>query len=296
MKTFAPGYYKKFKCIASACRHSCCIGWEIDIDDDTADCYLSLNDKELKENIDFSKGDSAHFILKENGRCPFLDENNLCKIITKYGENALCDICFEHPRFYNMRLGNEEAGLGLCCEEAARIILENDEEFNLVEIEDDGAEVIENSEKFVNDIRLDIFKIIENKSFSVSEIFDKLGALTSSGFFDFSPEEAEKILRSTERLDKNWDEKLDLLKISSFSPNNITDENIKQAIRNLLTYFVYRHCPADKSNPDFEKKMYFALFSSAVIILIFLSSNDKSLENFEDIARMYSSEIEYLES
>ena len=34
MDIFAPSYYKKFKCIADKCHHNCCIGWEIDIDDE----------------------------------------------------------------------------------------------------------------------------------------------------------------------------------------------------------------------------------------------------------------------
>ena len=36
-----PNYYDKFKCIANRCKHSCCIGWEIDIDEDT----MELADK-----------------------------------------------------------------------------------------------------------------------------------------------------------------------------------------------------------------------------------------------------------
>ena len=36
MKIFAPDYYRDFKCSAGNCKHSCCIGWEIDIDEDTA--------------------------------------------------------------------------------------------------------------------------------------------------------------------------------------------------------------------------------------------------------------------
>ena len=34
MKTYAPKYYQQFHCIADKCKHSCCIGWEIDIDKD----------------------------------------------------------------------------------------------------------------------------------------------------------------------------------------------------------------------------------------------------------------------
>ena len=34
MRIIAPDYYREFHCIADKCRHSCCIGWEIDIDAD----------------------------------------------------------------------------------------------------------------------------------------------------------------------------------------------------------------------------------------------------------------------
>ena len=35
MKIIVPDYYKDFKCLAGDCKHSCCIGWEVDIDADT---------------------------------------------------------------------------------------------------------------------------------------------------------------------------------------------------------------------------------------------------------------------
>ena len=39
MKTIVPNYYKNFRCIADKCRHSCCVGWEIDVDDATMEKY-----------------------------------------------------------------------------------------------------------------------------------------------------------------------------------------------------------------------------------------------------------------
>ena len=42
MKIFAPSYYKNFKCLADRCTHSCCIGWEIDVDADTLLRYEQL--------------------------------------------------------------------------------------------------------------------------------------------------------------------------------------------------------------------------------------------------------------
>ena len=45
-----PNYYYEFKCIASDCRHNCCIGWKIDIDDETEINYKSEIERLRKEN------------------------------------------------------------------------------------------------------------------------------------------------------------------------------------------------------------------------------------------------------
>ncbi|MBQ7201039.1 MAG: flagellin lysine-N-methylase [Eubacterium sp.] len=37
-----PSYYDDFHCIADRCEDTCCAGWEIDIDDDTYDKYMSV--------------------------------------------------------------------------------------------------------------------------------------------------------------------------------------------------------------------------------------------------------------
>ena len=36
MRTRVPDYYGAFRCLAGACPHSCCAGWEVVIDQDTA--------------------------------------------------------------------------------------------------------------------------------------------------------------------------------------------------------------------------------------------------------------------
>ena len=54
MNIYVPSYYQKFRCIADRCRHSCCVGWEIDIDKDTCEYYSSIDGdfgKKLADNI-----------------------------------------------------------------------------------------------------------------------------------------------------------------------------------------------------------------------------------------------------
>ncbi|MBQ8904241.1 MAG: flagellin lysine-N-methylase, partial [Oscillospiraceae bacterium] len=87
-----PSYCRDFRCSAGECSDSCCIGWEIDIDDKTAGYYMDVKGEfgeKLRNNI--QKGSPCSFIL-QNERCPFLNENNLCEIILNIGEDKLCHI------------------------------------------------------------------------------------------------------------------------------------------------------------------------------------------------------------
>ena len=137
MKVFAPDYYAGFRCVAGACRHSCCVGWEIDVDPETMKRYQSMEGElgaKLKRCID--PDPVPHFILSAQERCPFLTEENLCQIILRAGEDSLCQICADHPRFRNFWSDRIEIGLGLACEEAARLILTSPHPLRLVPLED----------------------------------------------------------------------------------------------------------------------------------------------------------------
>ena len=83
MKIRVPEYFKDFKCIADKCKDSCCIGWEIDVDDDAKAKYEAMNTALGSEIIE--KTSHGYFPLQENGRCVFLKENGLCRIICEAG-------------------------------------------------------------------------------------------------------------------------------------------------------------------------------------------------------------------
>ena len=136
-----PDFYDAFRCPAAACRHSCCVGWEIDVDEDALQYYRSLGGKlgdELRRKIALYP--TPHFHLTADERCPFLRSDGLCRLICELGEDSLCDICALHPRFYNEYPGRIEMGLGLVCEEAARLILSWPKPLRLIRLEGDGAE------------------------------------------------------------------------------------------------------------------------------------------------------------
>ena len=40
MKIYVPDYYSEFSCIADKCSDNCCIGWEIDIDENSLESSI----------------------------------------------------------------------------------------------------------------------------------------------------------------------------------------------------------------------------------------------------------------
>ena len=125
LTTIYPEFYKDFCCKADRCQHTCCAGWEIDIDAATAARYRELSGP-LGEAIrqDIVEVDGIwQFRLRADDRCPFLREDGLCELIREADESILCDICTNHPRFF-VTLGDYElAGVGLSCEKSCELLL-----------------------------------------------------------------------------------------------------------------------------------------------------------------------------
>ena len=128
-----PDFYDSFHCIGGECPDNCCIGWELDIDDDTYEYYRSVQGTfgdRLRENMsgaeESSENESVSFRLQVDGRCPFLNDNNLCDICLELGPDALCRICTDYPR-YSFEWGDAiEKSLTLSCPEAGRLLFLND--------------------------------------------------------------------------------------------------------------------------------------------------------------------------
>ena len=136
MQIIVPDYYKEFSCIADHCRHSCCIGWEIDIDEDTFSYYKSVEGafgERLRAHM--VTEDVNSFTLEKNGWCPFLNSKKLCDICIELGEEALSEVCTEFPRFTMEYEDVREKILSLSCEEVGRLVFSTDEKITWEERE-----------------------------------------------------------------------------------------------------------------------------------------------------------------
>lgn len=226
IKLKSPTYLNKFKCIAGECEDSCCTGWDIDIDKISFKRYFKVKDEEMKKmfqkNLHNNKYctsedvDYGRVKLKKGKRCAFLDENNLCVIYSKLGEDYLSNVCTCYPRVMNMVDNNYEISLDVACPEAARIILSEKQgidfqvsEVNLGKhiisgyIDTKSKEVKNHPLKYFNEMRNISIKIMKNRKYTLDERLYILGDFLENleEKFEYEFNEASKYIK-TYNIDK----------------------------------------------------------------------------------------------
>jgi len=126
MELIKPIYYDRFRCLAGVCPDSCCKGWAVQVDEETAAMYRTLPGDlgdTLRAKLTEADGDTI-LSLNADGRCPMWRDDGLCRIHAELGAQALCRTCREFPRLRHDYGDFMELGLELSCPEAARLLLE----------------------------------------------------------------------------------------------------------------------------------------------------------------------------
>lgn len=285
MKLFAPRYYEKFSCLADRCTHSCCVGWEIDVDTAALGRYGALGGagEDILSTVDTS-GECAHFMLSDNGRCKNLRDDGLCRIICRFGEEYLCDICREHPRFYNLTARGREVGIGASCEAAAALILGSDDYTLFLEIgeENDGA-----CAPFSYNVCIEREKIYEILADRGIDYDKRLSLIRQSFCVDpagLSDGEWRSLISELEYLDeRSRDLFLSYTDAASVSRSCYAER--------ALAYFVYRHTGDAESSEDFRLGLGLALFLERLFASI--SRGTEKKEELVPLLVRLSEEIEY---
>ena len=300
MKQVWPNYYSRFSCIAQNCKHTCCAGWEIDVDKDTLAYYQTVEGeigKRLRENIIMDADGNAQFRLTDADRCPFLNEQNLCDLIPTIGEEHLCQICTDHPRFRNFFTDRTEIGLGLCCEAAAILILSTEEKMILCS--DEINENLTREEETLILFRQKLFDLMQDRSKEIRERWETVLSAAGAALPELMPAQWSAKLFALERLDKKWESRLsDFNESTDFQMPFLEEPAFQIAMEQLTCYFLYRHLAGALLDGDISGRVSFAVLSAKIIGAIFAracAGGEKSIPELAEIARQYSSEIEYSE-
>lgn len=289
VKQIFPSYYKDFRCIAGDCRHSCCIGWEIDIDAGTMEVYRNFPD--IVRRIDTS-AEPAHFRLTDDERCPFLDKCGLCEIILTHGEDHLCQICNDHPRFRNFFTNRTETGLGLCCEAAAALILGYPDKVTFGADSTGGGGDSGNEREFFS-LRGQLFAIAQNRDIPIAERMREILAFADAVLPERRLTEWADYYMVLECLDPARDEVL-----SRVTDAELPFDDHAVPAEQLLVYFLYRHLAPAAEDGMFAARTAFAVLSTQMVFAMASAAEENGGIRFGDLAeaaRLYSSEVEYSE-
>ena len=126
-----------FMCDGSYCHSRCCREWRIDIDSQTLKKYKKLKDRSLhediKNNISYIKQNKGYaFTLTTDNKCPFLQDDFLCRIQKKMGVSYISDICATYPRVYKDFGTYMSVSLTLSCPVAVLNLLNQEKPLRLL--------------------------------------------------------------------------------------------------------------------------------------------------------------------
>lgn len=294
MKEYVLSYYPDFKCIAEKCKHTCCAGWEMNIDSATLDVYkkhTSCFKQRLQSGINFKK---SRFKSDKTGRCAFLTDNGLCDIIINLGEQSLCQVCRDHPRFRSYFENSVEMGLGFCCEQATKIILSYEKKIDVVLVSDDGNDL---EPTFIQtqilNFRQKALDIIQDRSRDINDRLERLLSLCSASIRVGDFKKITRRLRAFERLEKAW-----LVRLKKLSKNGFSlkvDASNALYCEQFLVNSIYRHVSDAEDTMAVRNRVLSCIISWFIINGIFEMENQKQ-DVFAlvcDVVRAYSAEVEY---
>ena len=286
MSEYRPDYYGRFRCAASACTDSCCAGWEIDIDPGSAARYRAVPGpfgERLRREIAWEDA-PPHFRLREDGRCPFLNGENLCDIYINCGKDALCAICAGHPRFHAEFGPHRESGLGLCCEAAAALILDTSRPARFVLDGSLGEAGISERFRALFAARGELFSIARSRSLPLeermlrlllrgAEVQDQLDEVEicpfpEAGRFEAPVGALAALLAELEPLDPSWPGRV--RGFSAVSPEALTAAAAADAAayENLLVYFLFRYLLRAAEDGEFLARVKLAVLLTLTVQLL----------------------------
>lgn len=330
MKNTCPSYYKKFTCIADKCPDTCCSGWQIVVDPESAEKY-SCADGEIGNKLRRSMAvdaDGDTVFVSQNRRCPFLLESNLCEIYIELGKESLCKTCTLFPRHVTHLGARKETGLSISCPEAARLIFESSEPISF-ETTEDGALPEPNSIDPMLYFTLakaqkTAINILQNRKFSITQRLaaflrfcnkvqqkikaKELADISVSEEY-FKPVQFSKLkarhtllkcletLESLEKLDVQWN--AELASAKKITPEKaeafgaILLQNEWEA-EHLAVYFAYRYFMTAAFDGKLTEKASFTVFSVIACLVLQANLPDYSQKSARiEAARRYSKEVEH---
>ncbi len=305
---YQPKYAEHFSCLASGCPDTCCAGWEIVIDEATERCYRTLDGAIGKEvrRVMTADEDGDTVFTQCGKRCPFLNEQNLCRLRMALGWEYTSEICREHPRFTEEYDGFTEYSLSLSCPAVCRLVFSSPIAGTYPPIQaqspDEVLNLLTQSRNALFrrlDETEDIFQNIRSLFEASAAVQNRIAELEADAPFAEEirePDEADTerfcrmLLEACEILTDQWRELLtNSRQKQSFADMALFAAGHNVCINRAFAYFVYRYFLKSVNHLDCLATARFIALSTLAPVRIACLTNTP----LEEVYRLYSKEIEH---
>lgn len=300
MKYVSVRCFDSFSCIAGACPDTCCAGWEVDLDEIILEKYLTLPGplgEEVRSKI--VTEDGYTFFRMEDGRCPFLNDRNLCRLILESGENCLSVTCREHPRFWEEYGDLQETCLAISCPEAARLLFSEPFRLKITETPEPGEEDEFLDEELLTsllEIREALFSIaleevpMEQRLSNVAALAMEVQGMEPKP----RPRDIPGFIRFLTTLEFTDDRLRTILTETTPAPSpREAFEALPMEVENLLLYFLYRYPLRAVWDGLVLEKVLLAVYAVETIFRLAAGKPGSLREKMTECAILFSREIEH---
>ncbi|MBO7187072.1 MAG: flagellin lysine-N-methylase [Clostridia bacterium] len=305
MKNVYFNCYENFKCLAGNCPETCCSGWKIEIDSKTLKSYQTTNNEYCKTILKNTKN-GKFFKNKKDGDCPFLNKEKLCEIIINLGENYLCEVCKNHPRFI-FNLGTiKEINFSLSCEEAVNLLL-NEKNLTLTEkqVDNEISPVLLDADRYLwlSFSRNTILEHVKSADLSMQELLSTIieyGLILDKNETDLTnnPIQTKSNLKLTESefikilsvIKKLKIKNQELIYFLSFNENDLNFElsKNKNAYKNLISSLIFYHF-----YKGLDKYHVLTIIKYVVTEVLTIATINTNLQDLNKSIRLFTREIEH---
>ena len=306
-----PDYYEEFRCLAGQCPHSCCEKWEVVIDPQTAQFYQEVPGalgERLRCALQRDEEGDLCFPLN-GGRCPFLDEDNLCEIHKKLGEEATSVTCQAHPRFTEDYGPFREVTLCASCPAANALLLGSRKPLRFLERETgEPEEEGDNWLRVLVPLREKLLAVLTERTLPLQARLKSFLLLSSAAQWLLEEEREEELpvlaaawtapeaaaqedslffpaalrfLGTLEVLEADWH---DLLMQAEQTAEDRGEEDL---LERIAVYFAFRYLLKAVNDGDFLGRAQLVVFSVLVVERL------GAVCGIGEALRRYSSEIEH---
>ena len=308
-----PDYAREFRCLAGDCPHSCCIGWEVVLDEETTALYETVKGplgEKLRSAMRTDEEGDVCFPL-QGGRCPFLDGGNLCEIHRALGQESTSVTCREHPRFIEDYGPFREITFSASCPEANRLLLSSAAPLTFVETEDDSpCEEGDGWLPLLLPLRRRMMELLADRGLPLWERLGNFLRLARAAQYlldeekeDRLPELAEKwepgsgetvkpdifpaglrLLTELEVLEPDWRQILERVETAEFVPQR------EALLERIAGYFAFRYLLKTVNDGDLLSRAQLCVFAVLAVERI------AAVCGLSEALRRFSREVEHSES